>query len=101
MGRVRTAFFFRGSKYVRYDVDPNTGAEAVNLGVYPRDVSDGWTAMPASFTNGVDAVISWPDGFVYFFKGSKYVRWDATNDTVDTQVYPRDISAGWTAMPAS
>src|SRR5262245_61621054 len=99
--RVRTAYFFRGRKYVRYDVDPATGAESVNLGVYPRDVSAAWTAMPESFRTGIDAVVSWPDGFVYFFKGSKYVRWDATNDTVDAAIYPRDIREGWRAFPAS
>jgi len=101
MTRVRTAYFFRGRKYVRYDVDPVTGAESVNLGVYPRDVGAAWTAMPESFRTGIDAVVSWPDGFVYFFKGSKYVRWDATNDTVDAAIYPRDISDGWRAFPAS
>jgi Hemopexin len=101
MARVRTAFFFRGGKYVRYEVDPNTGVETVNLGVYPRDISDGWAAMPASFTTALNAAVAWHDGFVYFFKGPKYVRWDATNDTVDAQIYPRDISDGWPALPAS
>jgi hypothetical protein len=101
MARVRTVFFFRGAKYVRYDVDPITGVETVNLGVYPRDVGEGWTAMPAPFARGFDAVVSWNDGFVYFFKGSKYVRWDATNNTVDVSLYPRDISEGWVAFPAT
>jgi hypothetical protein len=37
---------------------------------------------------GIDAVVPWPDGFVYFVKGPQYVRWDATDNTVDTSLYP-------------
>lgn len=101
MAQVRTAFFFRGGKYVRYEVDPTTGAETVNHDFYPRDVAEAWTAMPAAFTHGVDAVVNWPDGYVYFFKGPRYVRWDATNDTVDASFYPHDTADTWTALPAS
>lgn len=101
MAQVRTVFFFRRDRYVRYEIDPVTGLESVNHNVYPRDTASAWTAMPASFARGVDAVVNWPDGFVYFFKGTKYVRWDATNDTVDANIYPRDIAEGWPALPAS
>lgn len=101
MATVRTAFFFRGGTYVRYEIDPNTGAEAVDHGNYPRDVADGWPAMPAAFTHGIDAVVAWPDGFVYFFKGPQYVRWDATDSTgaIDASFYPHAIADQWPALP--
>ncbi|WP_406458011.1 hemopexin repeat-containing protein [Streptomyces sp. NBC_00876] len=97
---TRTAFFFRGGTYVRYDVNPSTG-DTVDTGIYPRGIGDGWGAMPVSFRSDIDAAVTWPDAFVYFFKGSTYVRWDATADTVDANIYPRDIADGWTAFPAS
>ncbi|MBO0914313.1 hemopexin repeat-containing protein [Streptomyces laculatispora] len=98
---TRTAFFFRGGTYVRYDVNPSTGNDTVDPGSYPRDIGAGWDAMPVSFRDNIDAAVTWPDAFVYFFKGSTYVRWDATDDTVDASNYPRDIAEGWTAFPAS
>lgn len=101
MVQVRTVFFFRGGTYVRYEIDPVTGAETVNHDFYPRGVAEAWTAMPAPFTHGIDAVVNWPDGFVYFFKGSNYVRWDATNDTVDASFYPHDTASQWPALPTS
>lgn len=117
MVQVRTAFFFCGGKYGRYEIDPVTGAETVNHDFYPRGVAEAWTAMPASFTQGIDAVVNWPDGFVYVFKGSQYVRWgegrvfffkgpkyvryDLRTDSVDHTVYPRDISEGWPDFPAA
>ncbi|MET7474884.1 hemopexin repeat-containing protein [Streptomyces sp. NPDC005648] len=101
MAQARTVFFFRGGKYVRYEIDPATGAESVNHDIYPRDVSEAWTAMPASFTHGFDAALTWPDGYVYFFKGPQYVRWDATDDTVDASFYPHATADQWPALPAS
>lgn len=101
MAQARTVFFFRGGKYVRYEIDPTTGAETVNHDFYPRSIAEAWTAMPASFAQGIDAVVPWPDGSVYFFKGSKYVRWDATDDTVDPSFYPHDTAEQWPALPAS
>jgi hypothetical protein len=58
MAPVRTVFFFRGGKYVRYEIDAATGAETVNHDFYPRDVAGAWTAMPASFTHGIDAAVT-------------------------------------------
>jgi hypothetical protein len=101
MAQVRTVFFFRGGKYVRYEVDPVTGSETVNHDFYPRDIAEAWTAMPASFTQGIDAAVPWPDGYVYFFKGPQYVRWDATDDTVEASFYPHDTAEKWPALPAS
>ncbi|OIJ66572.1 hypothetical protein WN71_017935 [Streptomyces mangrovisoli] len=94
-------FFFRGGSYVRYEIDPATGAETVDHGSYPRAVADGWAAMPAPFAQSIDAVVPWPDGFVYFFKGPQYVRWDATDNSVDASFYPHDIADQWPALPAS
>jgi hypothetical protein len=101
VARARTVFFFRAGKYVRHEIDAATGVETINLGIYPRDISAGWSAMPSSFRTNMDAALTWHSGFVFFFKGSQYVGWDATNDTVDTKIYPRDISDGWPALPAS
>lgn len=99
MATVRTVFFFRGGTYVRYEIDPSSGAETVDHGNYPRSVADGWSAMPAPFTHGIDAVVPWPDGSVYFFKGPQYVRWDATDNTVDASFYPHAIADQWPALP--
>ncbi|WEO92972.1 hemopexin repeat-containing protein [Streptomyces sp. FXJ1.172] len=82
MAQARTVFFFRGGTHVRYEIDPVTGAETVNHDIYPRALAEAWTAMPTSFTHGIDAALTWPDGYVYFFKGSSYLNYDIQNSAV-------------------
>jgi hypothetical protein len=90
-------YFFKGPRYVRWDARDHS----VDTTIYPRDISDGWGAFPASFATGVDAAINWGDGRAFFFRGSKYIAYDIAGNTVDTTIYPRDISDGWADFPAS
>jgi hypothetical protein len=86
-------WFFKGPNYVPWDATDNT-VGSVNA------IADGWPALPATFAAGMDAAINWGDGFAFFFKGPKFVKYDIAADTVDATLYPRNISAGWPALPA-
>ncbi|MET0211291.1 MAG: hemopexin repeat-containing protein [Burkholderiaceae bacterium] len=86
------AYFFRQDKYVRY----NIAQDRVEYG--PADIGAAWTALPAEFHRDLDAVVHWGNDRAYFFKGSRYVRYDTTNDTVD--VGPTSIAQNWTSLPA-
>jgi hypothetical protein len=62
---------------------------------------DGWAPFPDTFFTGIDAAINWGDGTAFFFKGSKYIKYVIADDTVDPDVYPREISEGWSDFPAA
>src|SRR5260221_6373481 len=59
-------YFFKGSEYVKYSV----AADAVDKSgpvQYPQQIKRFWRGVP----NDLDAAVRWPDGRVFFFKGSK------------------------------
>jgi hypothetical protein len=86
-------YFFRGAHYLRYDiqqdrVDPR----------YPRSISGSWGGLDeAGFAGGVDAILNWGNGKVYFFRDDLYVRYDIQTNGVDPG-YPRPIASAWTGM---
>ncbi|MEM7153276.1 MAG: hemopexin repeat-containing protein [Myxococcota bacterium] len=46
----------------------------------------------------VDAALCWSRGRTYFFKGSRYWRYDLNNDHTDWN-YPKSISRHWPGLP--
>src|SRR5262249_11023673 len=61
-------FFFKGDKYLRYDV----AADKVDSG-YPLAIADNWPGMKeAGFADSIDTAVNWGNGKVFFFKGNKY-----------------------------
>lgn len=82
-------YFFRGGEYVRFDIDDHaTDAD------YPRAI-DATTWPGLQVFDGIDAVLTWPNGKAYFFRGDQYARYDIAGDAVDAG-YPRDIGiATW------
>jgi hypothetical protein len=85
-------YFFKGSKYDRYDV----AADKVDAG-YPKNIAGNWPGFPATFAAGVDAYVMWDNGKAYFFKGTKYIRYDVAADTVDAG-YPKPIAGNWPGL---
>ncbi len=81
-------FFFKGEHYLRYDIASD------KVDSHPRTIADGWPALSqADFDRDIDLALTWPNGKAYFFKGSRYVRYDISSDTVD--VPSREIADGW------
>lgn len=78
------AYFFRGNKYVRYDIAADRADEG-----YPQSISSGWAGV---FESDLDAAVVWPNGKAYFFKGDEYTRYDIAADRGD-EGYPQSISA--------
>ncbi|MFE2023233.1 hemopexin repeat-containing protein, partial [Streptomyces sp. NPDC059499] len=84
------AYFFRGSQYVRYDIENDKVAPG-----YPLPIADYWPGLwPADLTGGV----VWNDGKAYFFRGSEYMRFDIESEKVDAG-YPKPISPHWPGLP--
>ena len=75
--------------------------------VYPKALPGDWSGLGA-FSNGVNAGVVWPDGNVYFFRGTQYVGVDEKSGSGDgngvqpiqgnwpglAQAFPTGIDAG-------
>jgi hypothetical protein len=66
---------------------------------YPQKGNDilsklGFRNIPSTF---IDAAVNWPDKKVYFFRGSKYYRYDLARDKVDDG-YPKSICGNWRGL---
>ena len=46
----------------------------------------------------IDSVFRWSNGFVYFFSGVSYYRYNETSHAIDTD-YPRPINEHWRGVP--
>ena len=90
------AYFFKGDQYVRYNI--MLGPEGVELD-YPKPIKGNWEGLAEAFPDGIDAVVVWPNGKAYFFKGNGYVRYtiDPANEGVDPD-YPQYISMNWKGL---
>lgn len=51
------AFFFKGSKYVGYDIETNF----VDHHICPRDIAEGWPDFPAASKSGGNAAVNYLD----------------------------------------
>jgi hypothetical protein len=86
-----SAFFFRGDSYVVYDIvsDMVTGG--------PFSIADDWPGLgDAGFADGLDAVVNWGTGKVYFFKADSYLRFDVASNAVDAG--PSPIADNWPGL---
>lgn len=81
------AYFFRKNRYWRYDI----GNEAVDKH-WPKFINKPpnhhWSGL---FKADIDGAINWGNGKVYFFKGTKYSRFDITKNTVEKH-WPKFIN---------
>ena len=89
------AYFFKGTKYVRYDWDKDRRDAG-----YPMSLGE-W-GFPAPFDKGIDAAIEGREDYdkkAYFFKDDKYIRYDWTGDGKVDPGYPKSILDEW-GLPA-
>jgi matrix metalloproteinase-14 (membrane-inserted) len=71
----RKAYFFRGSKYLRWDLEHGRDGDVT-------EISRGWPALPPGWAAGIDAACTFPDESVRFFRGAEYCVYDPGGDTV-------------------
>ncbi|MBL0160232.1 MAG: hypothetical protein IPP47_24570 [Bryobacterales bacterium] len=87
-------YFFKGNQYVRF----SSVAGGVDAG-YPKPIAGNWNGLPASFADGIDAVLMREDNHkIYFFKGRKYARYSDADNTMDAG-YPKFINGNWIPFP--
>ncbi|MDY7023535.1 MAG: hemopexin repeat-containing protein [Cyanobacteriota bacterium] len=89
------AYFFKGDQYISYDLNK----QCLDYG-YPQKISQGkWLSFPASFTQGIDAGLVWPNGKAYFFRGDEFICYDLYRDCVEAG-YPQKLNSGlWVGWP--
>ena len=86
------AYFFKDDHYISYDLT----IKHVDWW-YPKKIVANWSGWPENFTN-IDAGVVWNNGKAYFFKGDEYIRYDLSNDSVDSG-YPKKIVSNWSGWP--
>jgi hypothetical protein len=101
---TKSAYFFRGKQYWCYDLVndqmyPN----------YPRQITGNWPPInhpniqkklsDFGFDSNLDAALNWGNGKAYFFKGSKYLRYnmDSNKEGVEPG-WPKDIKSSWDGL---
>jgi hypothetical protein len=97
-GASNKTFFFKGSNYIRYNNGGNGTAEGADPG-YPAAISSRWSGV---FTSNIEAALPYPNGKLYFFKGSSYTRYtpgatDSSAGTADPG-YPLPIVGNWPGL---
>jgi GH24 family phage-related lysozyme (muramidase) len=85
-------YFFKGDQYLRYDIAGNVTDPG-----YPRPIAGNWPGVAEAGFDGIDAVVVWPSGKVYMFRGDSYLRYDRGADKVDDG-YPRTIAGNWAGL---
>ncbi|MCX7816264.1 MAG: hemopexin repeat-containing protein [Syntrophales bacterium] len=79
-------FFFKRGEYIRYDIKTNRADPG-----YPKPIN--YLTWPGLvWTDGIDDVVIWGNGKVYFFRGDEYIRYDIKEDRVDPG-YPKKIDS--------
>lgn len=87
------AMFFHGDRCVAYDLVADRVVDG-----YPTSISDEWPGLAAyGFDSDLDAAVRWPDGRVFFFKGTSYLRCDTDTRLVTAE--PRAIAEGFSGLP--
>lgn len=73
-------------------------SDGVDAG-YPNPIAGNWPGLPAGFEAGIDAALMRKDNHkIYFFKGTRYVRFSNVSDGVDAG-YPAGINGNWMPFP--
>jgi hypothetical protein len=93
--RNNRLYFFKGSEYVRFAVDPNDGVDDG----YPKSIASSWPGLPAAFNNGIDAALMrQSNGKIYFLKGNQYARFSDAGAGLALD-YIRPIAGNWPGLP--
>jgi Hemopexin len=87
-------YFFKDSSYFEYD--PRPGIDRIVKG--PIAIGAKFRGLNVAFAAGINAAVNWGDGFVYFFKGDEYWKYDVLSDLAATAT-PTKIAAGWPTFP--
>jgi len=94
------AFFFKGGLYLTYDIAKNQiilPPLPIDSGINP---AADWQGLAATgFANGIDSVINWGDGRVFFFKGDRYIIYDIHPGKINGAT--RLIGSEWTGFTAN
>ncbi|MFG7942901.1 hemopexin repeat-containing protein [Streptomyces cacaoi] len=87
-------YLFKDDQYVRYDLEADKAVAG-----YPKSIAEGWTALPATFQLGIDAVVNHQSDpeIVWFFKDDQYVRYNVPEDKL--VLGPKAINSGWNGLP--
>lgn len=80
-------YLTKGPQYVRF----NIGKDEVDRGPVP--IKGNWPGVPAAFELGFDSMVDYGNGYVYITRGSQYVGFKKSANTVTDG--PKEIKGEW------
>ncbi|TDB45722.1 fucose-binding lectin II [Photorhabdus khanii] len=83
-------YLFLNTENIKYYDDPQ-----INKGTTPQPISKAWPNLPDEFQRHIDDVINL-NGYLYFFKGSQYLKFDIAKAQVSEG--PKPIVDGWPGL---
>ncbi|HEX2705494.1 MAG TPA: hemopexin repeat-containing protein [Candidatus Lustribacter sp.] len=90
------AYLFKGGEYIRHDI----AADTLDPG-YPKPIAGNWGGVAGTiFERGIDAIVNWGNGKVYWFKDDCYGRFDQGTKALDPG-YPKLIAGNWPGVFAA
>ncbi|MCP4304788.1 MAG: hypothetical protein GY788_07935 [bacterium] len=86
-------YFFKGSQCVKYPQIAGESGVALTIG------EELWPKMPHTFRSDLDAAICHPSGYIYFFKGGRYVKYLPNHGPVGKEIRVIGVD-GWKTFPS-
>ncbi|MCT8344483.1 hemopexin repeat-containing protein [Photorhabdus kleinii] len=83
-------YLFLDAENIKYHDDAQ-----INKGDTPQPISKNWPSLPVEFQRHIDDVINL-NGYLYFFKGSQYLKFDIAKAQVSEG--PKPIVDGWPGL---
>jgi hypothetical protein len=88
------AYIFRNGEYFKYHI----GGDQALVG-YPLSIKSQWRNLASDFISNLKgALLSLSGKYVYWFKGSKYIKYNFTEDKM-VQGYPYTTATNWDRLP--
>ncbi|MQL50001.1 hypothetical protein GEA64_19415 [Photorhabdus khanii] len=85
-----SSYLFLGSENIKH----NQKSYEADIG-YPRPINNDWPDLPIEFQRHIDDTINL-NGYLYFFKGSQYIKFDIAKAKVIDG--PKPIIEGWPGL---